>query len=189
MIDNRTIILNCALELFASRGYDAVGVQEVAEAAGITKPTLYHYYGSKLGLLKALFETYHAPLNQAVQQAAEYHGDLPLTLERLARAYFEFARQHPVYYRMMLALYFAPRHSDAHTISAEWNERQHTLVESMFAAAVRDHGNMRNRQRLYAATLVGALNTGIALWLNGYAELDDELIRRILHQFEHGIYS
>jgi hypothetical protein len=36
-IGNCTTILNCALELFAARGYDAVGVQEIAEAAGITK--------------------------------------------------------------------------------------------------------------------------------------------------------
>ena len=62
-MDNRAAILAAALDLFCARGFDAVGVQEVAEVAGIIKPTLYYYYGSKLGLLKALFETYHARLN------------------------------------------------------------------------------------------------------------------------------
>ena len=33
---------------FMPRGYDAVGVQEIAQKAGITKPTLYYYFGSKL---------------------------------------------------------------------------------------------------------------------------------------------
>ena len=42
-MDNREKILNCALELFHARGYDAVGVQEIAEMAGVTKPTLYYY--------------------------------------------------------------------------------------------------------------------------------------------------
>src|SRR5215211_7966667 len=51
---NRALILDRALGLFAARGYDAVGVQEIVEAAGVTKPTLYHYFGSKRGLLEAL---------------------------------------------------------------------------------------------------------------------------------------
>jgi AcrR family transcriptional regulator len=188
-MDNRSAILNCALELFASRGYDAVGVQEVAEAAGITKPTLYHYYGSKLGLLKALFDTYHSRLNQAVEQAVAYQGNLPHTLMQLALAYFEFARQNPVYYRLQLSLVFSPRHSDANAISTEWNARQHLLIETMFAAAGKDHGNMRGRQRQYAATFIGTLNTWIGMWLNGHVELNDELALRVVRQYQYGIYS
>lgn len=46
-MDNKEKILQCALELFYARGYDAVGVQEIAETAGVTKPTLYYYFGSK----------------------------------------------------------------------------------------------------------------------------------------------
>jgi AcrR family transcriptional regulator len=188
-MDNRSAILNAALELFAARGYDAVGVQEVAEAAGITKPTLYHYYGSKMGLLKALFEAYHAPLNHAVEQAACYTGWLPGTLESVARAYFEFARQNPVYYRLMLAMVFAPRHSEANSLASEWNARQHNLVENLFATAVKDNGNMRGKQRLYAAIFIGSLNTCIGMWLNGFTELDEDLLRRVVKQFQHGIYS
>ena len=51
-MENRDHILDCALRLFAARGYDAVGVQEIVELAGLTKPTLYHYFGSKRGLLE-----------------------------------------------------------------------------------------------------------------------------------------
>ena len=54
--DNRTGLLHSALTLFATRGYDAVGVQEIVENAGVTKPTLYHYFGNKLGLLETLLE-------------------------------------------------------------------------------------------------------------------------------------
>ena len=41
-------------ESFYEKGYDAIGVQEIADAAGVTKPTLYHYFGSKYGLLQAV---------------------------------------------------------------------------------------------------------------------------------------
>ena len=40
-------ILKKALELFSEKGYDATSVREICEAAGITKPTLYYFYGSK----------------------------------------------------------------------------------------------------------------------------------------------
>ena len=66
-MDNKEKILQCALELFYARGYDAVGVQEIAETAGVTKPTLYYYFGSKKGLLETLLETEYAVLRQALE--------------------------------------------------------------------------------------------------------------------------
>ena len=55
-MDNRQLIMEKALELFCARGYDAVGVQEIAEQSGITKPTLYYYFGSKQGLMETILE-------------------------------------------------------------------------------------------------------------------------------------
>ncbi|HIS80092.1 MAG TPA: helix-turn-helix transcriptional regulator [Candidatus Scatomonas merdavium] len=39
-MENRERLLEAALSLFYEKGYDAVGVQEIVEAAGVTKPTL-----------------------------------------------------------------------------------------------------------------------------------------------------
>lgn len=188
-MDNRETILQCALELFANRGYDAVGVQEVAEAAGITKPTLYYYFGSKLGLLKTLVETYHEPLIASIEQAVDYNGDLPLTLERAAGALFQFAREHPVYYRLQMALNFSPRGSEAWQVISVWNVRQHEIFEGIFEKAVVHHGNMRGRHKQYAAVFNGLVNTCIGLWLNGYSDLDDRLLKSAVRQFQYGIYS
>ena len=188
-MDNRSQILGVALQLFSDRGYDAVGVQEIAEAAGVTKPTLYHYFGSKQGLLKTLLEGSFEPFNRAVSQAAGYSGDLPLTLENLVRAYFDFARQHPVDYRLQLALYFAPRSSEAWHLVAGLNSQQYQVVENLFRSASKEHGNMTGRHQLYAASFIGQVNTCISLWLNGYLELEDSLVHRVVHQFQHGIYS
>ncbi|GAP12879.1 transcriptional regulator, TetR family [Longilinea arvoryzae] len=188
-MDNQSILLQVALELFAARGYDGVGVQEIAEAAGVTKPTLYHYFGSKAGLLTALLDEQHEPLNRAVAGAAGYHGDLPGALEALARAYFDFARAHPAFYRMQLGMYFAPRESEAWQQVAGRNEQQYQAVAHLFASAVGDHGNLSGRQELFAAIFIGSLNNCIALWLNGRVDLNDELVYRVVRQFQYGIYS
>lgn len=188
-MDNRSHILARALQLFAARGYEAVGVQEIAEAAGVTKPTLYHYFHSKQGLLEALLEEHYGKLYEALCAAAAYEGDLPLTLYRLAQAAFRFARQQPAFYRLRLALYFAPPNSEPFQAVAGWNEKVYRQVEALFVRATEDHGNMRGRHQAYATTLIGMIDTYAGLALNGHIELNDELVYRAVHQFMHGIYS
>jgi AcrR family transcriptional regulator len=188
LMENRSIILERALELFAAKGYDAVGVQEICIAAGITKPTLYYYFGSKRSLLSTLLAGYFDKLN-AQLSPVEYRGDLPLTLRRIASVYFRFAGENPVFYRMQLSMFFAPEKSDAFREVAGLNGTQYAFIEDVFARASRDHGNMKGRQKLYAASFLGTINNCIALALNGFLGLDDELTHKVVHQFEHGIYS
>lgn len=49
-----------AMRLFWERGYDGVGVAELASAIGINPPSLYSAYGSKLGLFNRAVERYSA---------------------------------------------------------------------------------------------------------------------------------
>lgn len=188
-MDNRSTILARALELWSERGYDAVGVQEIVDLAGITKPTLYHYFGSKRGLLDALIDERSAALRDSLTVAADYHGDLVLTLETVVRAYFDFATKEGPFYRMQLGFWFAPPQSDEHAAVIDRNLGQHAALERLFEAAAADHGNMRGRHKAYAATFLGMINTYIGLWLNGYASLDDKLVYQAVKQFQHGIYS
>lgn len=55
-VDPRQRILEAGLKLFANRGYAGTSVNDVAEEAGITKPTLYYYFESKQGLFQALVD-------------------------------------------------------------------------------------------------------------------------------------
>ena len=67
-------ILLSALELFSSKGYDATSVREICEAAGITKPTLYHFYGSKEGVYRALVDGALDDFRRAVTRAMQSPG-------------------------------------------------------------------------------------------------------------------
>ncbi|NJQ01367.1 TetR/AcrR family transcriptional regulator [Streptomyces zingiberis] len=48
-------LLAAATRLFAERGYDRTSVQDIVEAAGVTKGALYHYFGSKDDLLHEIY--------------------------------------------------------------------------------------------------------------------------------------
>jgi TetR/AcrR family transcriptional regulator len=187
--DNRTVILTHALRLFSARGYDAAGVQEIVAAAGVTKPTLYHYFGSKAGLLEALLARYFEGLVARATEAAAYDHNITLTLRRVTEAYFSYAQAHPAFYRMQLAMVFAAPDSDPYRAVVDWQARQYAIIEDLFLRAAEDHGNMRGRHRRYAVSLRGMIDTHIILWLNGHVTLDDELMRLAVHQFMHGIFS
>ena len=54
--DQRELILARAAALFAQRGYPATSMNEVAQACGLSKATLYHYYRDKYALLVSIAE-------------------------------------------------------------------------------------------------------------------------------------
>lgn len=49
-------MLKQSLTLFNAYGYENVGIQRIIDSVGVKKPTLYHYFGSKNGLLKHLLD-------------------------------------------------------------------------------------------------------------------------------------
>ncbi|GAB7540150.1 TetR/AcrR family transcriptional regulator [Burkholderia sp. 3C] len=55
-MDNASAILVAAMLLLEEQGPDGLTTRAVCEAAGIKSPTLYHYFGGKEGLERALIE-------------------------------------------------------------------------------------------------------------------------------------
>ncbi|WP_454117984.1 TetR/AcrR family transcriptional regulator [Microbacterium lacticum] len=49
-------ITRAAVDLFATRGYETTSVQQIVEAAGVTKGAMYHYFASKDDLLFGIYD-------------------------------------------------------------------------------------------------------------------------------------
>jgi AcrR family transcriptional regulator len=64
-VDSRTAsrILDSAFELFAARGFDAVSVRDIAEAAGANPAAISYYFGAKEQLIQHAIRSVVAPLN------------------------------------------------------------------------------------------------------------------------------
>ena len=89
-MENREMIMRFAKTLFYAKGYDAVGVQEIVDKAGVTKPTLYYYFGSKLGLLKTLIEETFQEFRIILHEAADMEQRIEETLYQVAHRYCMF---------------------------------------------------------------------------------------------------
>jgi AcrR family transcriptional regulator len=97
------------LELFSTRGYEATSVREICEAAGITKPTLYHFYGSKEGVYRALVDgTLESFRNDLARDLDAPGRSAVEKLGRVARGYFDTARRNRELMRFILGLVHNP---------------------------------------------------------------------------------
>jgi AcrR family transcriptional regulator len=56
--DPRQRILDAAIRLFSQKGFAAVGVREIAREAGVNISMISYYYEGKVGILKAIMETF-----------------------------------------------------------------------------------------------------------------------------------
>lgn len=98
----RQRILEAAIDLFASKGYAATGVREIARAAGVNQAMISYYYGSKINLLKAIFEQALHVYGQVIVGNLEASEDEPFEarLRRFFREAIAMMRSHSKLFRI-----------------------------------------------------------------------------------------
>ena len=127
-------ILDHALKLFSTKGYDATSVREICEGAGITKPTLYHFFGSKEGVYRALVDGALEDMRQRIAKQVAAPGGVEERLKRVARGYFEAARGR----RDLMRFLFSIIHNPPDTVPATDFTRFYEEIVALVAQAVDD---------------------------------------------------
>ena len=100
--ERRALIEQAAARLFAERGADATRLDDVAAAAGVTKPVLYRHFASKQALHLALLAKTRDEL-AAAALATYAPGDDPFErLPAMLDAWFAYVEEHPHAARVLL---------------------------------------------------------------------------------------
>jgi len=190
-LDNREKILDQAMELFYARGYDAVGVQEIAEKSGVTKPTLYYYFGSKYGLLETLLKDRLSVFHASLREASAYDGvHVPDTLYRMASCLIDMGNTHRKMYMLMMALFYSAKENEAYQAVRPYVAELHEIVVRFFYEATPMLGNIRGRQEQFAIGFLGIMNNYILLMCENTKEgavITDEQKKSLVDQFMYGI--
>src|SRR4051812_30151379 len=71
----RAALVAAARELFAQRGYAAVGTEEIVQRAGVTRGALYHHFAGKRELFRAVYEDVERELVERIAAGAMAGGD------------------------------------------------------------------------------------------------------------------
>lgn len=83
-------LLDVALRLFIEHGYQGTSIEDLASAAGVTRPIIYHHFGSKDGIYLACLRRARAELNQRMIGAAQSPAEPQERVRRGVDAYFAF---------------------------------------------------------------------------------------------------
>lgn len=95
--------MSAAEVTFAARGYDGASIQEIADAAGVSRGMPGYAFGSKAALYEAvLARAFAVPRGLAVQAASQVDQGRPAEALRSAiGAYVDFLAGHPTYVRLL----------------------------------------------------------------------------------------
>lgn len=98
----REEILDAASDLLIATGSeDAVSIRAVADAVGVTPPSIYLHFTDKTDLVFAVCEEHFRRFDAEIEAAVAGSGDPVEELHVRARAYMRFGLEHPEEYRIL----------------------------------------------------------------------------------------
>jgi len=147
--ERRDQLLDVALEVFATAGFHGASMNDVAEAAGVTKPVLYQHFDSKNDLFAALLDEVGRRMRTAIDKATADAVDGKDATIRGFRAYFRWVAADLDGFRLLFG--GAARHDAAFAeqVRAITSDAA-TAIAPLIAADVND-----DTRRLIAHGLVG----------------------------------
>ncbi|MGW2561844.1 TetR/AcrR family transcriptional regulator [Streptomyces sp. NPDC001514] len=174
--ERRQQLIGVALELFGHRSPDEVSIDEIAAAAGISRPLVYHYFPGKQSL-------YEAALRRAADELAgrfveEPEGPLGGRLLRVMGRFFDFVDEHgPGFSALMRG---GPAVGSTTTNAMIDEVRQAAYDQIMAHLGITDPPA---RLRLVVRSWVSLAESTALLWLDGREIPRAELERQLVHDF------
>ncbi len=174
--ERRQQLIGVALELFSQRSPDEVSIDEIASAAGISRPLVYHYFPGKLSL-------YEAALKRAADDLAgrfvePREGPLGARLLRVMRRYFDFVDEHgPGFSALMRG---GPAVGSTTTNALIDAVRQAAYVQILSHLGVTDPPA---RLELVVRSWISLAESTALIWLDGRRIPRRELEVQLVHDF------
>lgn len=134
----RQQLLQAALKTFSQRGYAAASVQEIVDAAEVSKPALYYYFSDKAGLFQALVHQAHDERYRLICEHAARGAGLAEKLENILAAVLDFSLRNRQLMRLTFATAFATNgEAPGQAKCREKARRNFDVVRSLFDAGRR----------------------------------------------------
>ena len=162
--ETRMNILSVAQGLFAQKGYEATGIMDICDAAGVSKGAFYHHFPSKQAIFMALLEDWLAQLDMLMQAAMAAAPNVPEGLVEMAgftSSVFEAAdTQFPLFLEFWIQAGRQPQIWQ--TVVAPYHRYQ-ALFSSIFDKGIQEGSLNQEISSAAAARVIIALAMGLLL--------------------------
>jgi AcrR family transcriptional regulator len=174
--ERRQQLIGVALELFSRRSPDEVSIDEIASAAGISRPLVYHYFPGKLSLYEAALQ--RASDDLAARFVEPHEGPLGARLLRVMRRYFDFVDEHgPGFSALMRG---GPAVGSSTTNALVDSVRQAAYVQILSHLGVTDPPA---RLELVVRSWISLAESTALIWLDGRRIPREELEPQLVNDF------
>lgn len=174
--ERRRQLIGVALELFSRRSPDEVSIDEIASAAGISRPLVYHYFPGKLSLYEAALQ--RASDDLAARFAEPRQGPLGARLLRVMGRYFDFVDEHgPGFSALMRG---GPAVGSSTTNALVDSVRQAAYVQILSHLDVTEPPA---RLELVVRSWISLAESTALIWLDGRRIPRAELEVQLVHDF------
>lgn len=95
-------ILETAAELFDRKGFNQTSLQDIADAIGMARPSLYHYYSNREQILAAGIDQLTKQRDAMTNELRNFDGDPPGRLNALMIGLGNLITEHPRWVRILL---------------------------------------------------------------------------------------
>jgi TetR/AcrR family transcriptional regulator len=186
--DIREELMRAALKLFTQRGYSATTVRELVTEAGVTKPALYYYFGSKEGLFLELMRTHFSRLEAVIDVYRKGRGSVRKRLTAMLDKGFSYVQQDCDFIRLMHAVYFGPPGEAPYFDFDAYHQRYHDLITRLLEEGI-ERGEFRSGNAGDMAwILLGTVEIAIEDQISSQvSRIDREVLRRLLKMVFDGL--
>jgi AcrR family transcriptional regulator len=168
-VDRERLMLLAAGETFATHGFHGSSMDEIARAAGITKPMLYRYFGSKEGLYAAYLRMTGHELVDKVR-APDTRGQSPrMRLRAGLRGFLTYVREHRAGWTVLHGETTAPSDAQVAREVAALRGRIIRMLTTLFG------------DEAFAHAFTGAAESLATWWVNQPNPSIDEATAILMH--------
>jgi AcrR family transcriptional regulator len=158
----RAQLLDAASEVFTTRGYHAAAMDDIAEAAGVSKPVLYQHFESKLDLYLALLDRSCERLAAVVAEALKSTDDNAERVVAAVGAFYDFVSAASGEFRFV----FESDLTGDNTVQRRLWRVNNDIADAIARVIAEDTALPVAESKLLAISLVGLAQVSARFWVS-----------------------